>query len=85
MRRVYLGGGDEISSYSIGELNLVMYLTSVAVSILIVQVGALLRLCFEPTITVTVGSKHSLNKTPTCTLLIATLVKYITRLCPPIL
>ena len=85
MRRVYLGGGDKISSYGIGGHSLVMYLTSVAISR--VQVGVLLRLCFEPTVTVIVGSKHSLNKAPTCTIsmLTATLVKYITRLSPPIL
>jgi len=38
------GGGGEISSYSIGGHGLVMFLTSVEISI--VQVGVLLRLCF---------------------------------------
>jgi len=76
MRRVYSGGGgggDEISSYNFGGHSLVIFLACVAINI--VQVGVLLRLCFEPTITVTVRSKHSLTKTTTCTMLTATLVK----------
>ena len=43
------GGGDKISSYNIGRHGPVMFLTSVAISI--AQVGVLLRLCFDPTIT----------------------------------
>ena len=41
--------GDEIFSYNIGGHGLVMFLTNIEISI--VQVGVLLRLCFEPTIT----------------------------------
>ena len=46
IRRVYSGGGDgdEISSYNVEGHGLVMFLTSVEISI--VQVGVLLRLCF---------------------------------------
>ena len=51
MRRVFSGGGegDEITSYNIGVHGLVMFLTSVEISIL--QVGVLQRLRFKPTIT----------------------------------